>query len=87
MIYAGKSPVIYAGKSPVCLTINGWNLNLILYYWSNKKTMIACSQTILIPYVEADLNLSKNHPALVIFDQFKAQATGNFAATLNQQYI
>jgi len=31
--------------------------------------------------------LGKHHPALVIFDQFKAQTTENFLATLEQHYI
>ena len=86
--------VIYARKSHAChpmVTIpNGWNLSFTLNHWSNEQTMMTYLQAILILYVEktwADLNLSKNHRALVIYDQFKAQTTENYLATLEQHHI
>ena len=95
--FSGKflSPqVIYAGKSPACLPKgnipSGWNLTFTPNHWSNEQAMMTYLHAILILYVEktwANLQLSKNHPALVIFDQFKAQTTENFLSALEQHHI
>jgi len=52
--------------------------------------MMTYLHSILMPYVKktrTELQLSSTHRALVIFDQFKAQTTGNFRSTLERNNI
>ena len=78
--------VIYAGKTPACLPkikfLDGWNVTFTPNHWSNEETMMVFLHLILIPYVEktcADLQLSRMHRALVVFDHFKHRQPQTFS--------
>lgn len=86
--------VIYAGKTPACLPKitppKGWNMVFTPNHWANEETMLVYLQTILLPYIQqkrSELGLVNNHPALVIFNQFKAQTTEVFLKVLEENFI
>ena len=71
--------MVYAGKAPACLSKvqypADWYLTYSENHWSNEHTIMGYLHNIRIPYVHAtcdSLNLSKTHPAVVIFDIFKS---------------
>ena len=78
---------IYKGTTQQCLpTVKfplDWRIKCSPYYWSNKTTMKAYIEKILLPYVSKkrkELNLQAEHPALVIFNKI----TGQGMAALQQ---
>ena len=74
--------IIYQGKTDRCLPAtkfpSGWHITYTANHWANEKTTLAYIDKVLLPYVDRrrhELHLSNSHPALVIYDKFKAQCT------------
>ena len=77
--------LIYEGKTNRCLRQykfpSTWHVTYSDNHWSNETTMKQYIEKIILPYVTDKrkvLNLSHDHPALLIFDNFKAQTTSSF---------
>lgn len=86
--------VIYAGKTSRCLPSvqfpAGWHVTYTENHWANEKTTEDYINHILLPYIKQKrvaLSLGPNHPALVLFDRFKAQCTGNIFKMLDDNNI
>ena len=74
--------LIYGGKTPACLPKVDfppkWHITYSSNHWANEETMVVYIHNVLFPYVEqirAKLALANSHPALTIYDSFKAQFT------------
>ena len=74
--------VIYQGKIPRCLLQHqfppGWHKTYSTNHWSNKDTIKECIEHIILPSIDDKrkaLNLSSDYPAILTFDNFKAQCT------------
>ena len=86
--------LIYKGTTKRCLPTvkfpNDWHITCSDNHWSNESTMIAYLQNILFPYIDCkreQLKLGVNFPALVIFDNFKAQRTEKVLKLLEDHHI
>ena len=86
--------IIYQGKTPHCLPNydfpEKWNITYSANHWSNETMMKEYIDNILLPYVKEkrrNLNLADDYPALVLFDNFKAQCTSNLLTLLDQNNI
>ena len=86
--------LIYKGSTERCLPTtkfpNDWHITCNPNHWSNETTMIQYVERILLPYVKAkrrELQLSLEHPALVIFDNFSAQTTERIVKLLDNNHI
>ena len=86
--------IIYQGKTPHCLPNydfpEKWDITYSANHWSNETTMKEYIDNILLPYVKEkrrNLNLADDYPALVLFDNFKAQCTSNLLTLLDQNKI
>ena len=75
--------VIYTGTTDKCLPKDcrvpkDWHMTYSHNHWSNETKMLEYLQLIVITYVQRtrkELNLSKDYPALAIYDVFKGQCT------------
>ena len=74
--------VIYQGKTQCCLPQYQfppkWHITYSINHWSNEDTMKEYIEQIILPYVaekRKNLKLADKYPALLIFDNFKAQCT------------
>jgi len=74
--------LVYQGKTERCLPQfqfpPDWNITFSPNHWSNELTMKEYLEQIILPYINKkheDLKFVKNYPALLIFDNFKAQCT------------
>ena len=59
-------------------------------HWSNEQTMLDYLENILFPYIDhkkQELNLDPDHPALVIFDRFRAQCTSAILTLLEDKKV
>ena len=86
--------LIYKGTTKRCLPTvkfpSDWHITCSDNHWSNESTMIAYLQNILFPYIDCkreELNLGVNFPALVMFDNFKAQRTEKVLKLLEDHHI
>ena len=86
--------IIYQGTTTRCLPRydfpNNWHITYSANYWSNEETMTEYVDNVLNPYIaekRMSLNLSKDYPALIIFDNFKAQCTSAFLTKLDHNNI
>ena len=86
--------LIYQSKTLRCLPkINfpeGWHITYSASHWSTEQTMKDYIQKIIFPYIEGkrqDLKLADNHPALLLFDNFKAQCTQELLTMLDNNFI
>ena len=88
--------LIYQGKTKRCLPQvqfpNDWHVTFSANHWSNEETMKEYILKVLLPYIRAkrqELQLADDYPALVIFDNFKAQCTFEILKMLddNQIYV
>ena len=86
--------IIYEGKTPRCLPKydfpEKWHITYSTNHWSNETTMKEYVDNILLPYVKekrTNLNLADDYPALVLFDNFKAQCTPRLLTLLDQNNI
>lgn len=83
--------VIYQGKTPRCLPKydfpEKWHVTYSVNHWSNEDTMKEYVDNVLIQYVtekRRSLGLATDYPALIIFDNFKAQCTPAVLTQLDQ---
>ena len=86
--------LIYQGKTHWCIPKvefpDDWDVMFSANHWSNEGTMIDYIEKILLPYVEGkrqELQLTSCYPALVIFDNFKAQCTAEILQMLDDHHI
>ena len=86
--------LVYQGKTSRCLPkINfpeGWHITYSASHWSTEQTMKDYIQKIIFPYIEGkrqDLRLADNHPALLLFDNFKAQCTQKLLTMLDNNFV
>jgi len=71
---------IQVGKTKRYLSLSDfpedWLVTCTENHWANEKTTIGYIYKILLPYVKQkkreELNFHSDHPALVVFDRFKA---------------
>ena len=86
--------LIYQGKTSRCLPCvefpDEWHITYSINHWSNEDTMKEYVEHILLPYIDGkrkSLNLANDFPALVLFDNFKAQCTTAVLTLLDQNNI
>ena len=86
--------IIYQGKTPCCLPKHSfpekWHITYSINHWSNEDTMKEYVDNVLLQYItekRQSLGLAIDYPALVIFDNFKAQCTSAFLTQLDQNNI
>ena len=86
--------LVYQGKTSRCLPKvdfpEDWHTTYSASHWSNELTMKDYIQKVILPYTERkrrDLKLADNHPALVLFDNFKAQCTQELLTILDNNFI
>ena len=82
--------IIYSGKTTKCLPSitfpDDWHVTYTQNHWANEVTTEDYINNILLPYVaqkRLELSLPIDHPALVIFDRFKAQCTERILSLLD----
>ena len=83
--------IIYQRKMPRCLPKYSfpekWHITYSINHWSNEDTM---KEYVLLQYItekRESLGLVIDYPALVIFDNFKAQCTPAILTQLDQNSI
>ena len=100
-VFAGSSSgdflppqLIYEGKTGRCLPQfqfpSTWNVTKLENHWSNEHTMIEYINSVILPYINEkrnELKLSNKQPALLIFDNFKAQCTSSLLNLLDSHHI
>ena len=81
--------LIYKGKTERCHPKisfpNGWDVWHTDNHWCNEVTTKRYIEKILVPFVtkkREELKLGKSHPALVLFDCFRGQTTGEIKKLL-----
>ena len=87
--------LVYKGKTPRCLpnvelVPEGWHLTYSPSHWSTEQTMRDYIQKIVVPYIEKmrqTSRLADNYPALLLFDNFKAQCTQELPTLLDDNFI
>ena len=87
--------LVYKGKTPHCLpnvesVPEGWHLTYSPSHWSTEQTMRDYIQKIVVPYIEKmrqTSRLADNYPALLLFDNFKAQCTQELLTLLDDNFI
>ena len=86
--------LIYQGKTQQCIPKVDFSDDLHMIFsanhWSNEGTMTDYLEKIILPYVERkqqELRLANSYPALVIFDNFKAQYTAEILQILDDHHI
>ena len=86
--------LIYQGKTTRCLPHYdfpaGWHLTYSPNHWSNEETMKEYIKHIILPYIHGkrnQLKLADDYPALLLFDNFKAQCTQTILTLLDQNNI
>ena len=74
--------LVYEGKTPRCLPqvdfLDGWHVTYSSTHWCNESTMQDYIDEIILPYINMkrkEMKLLSNHPALLLFDNFKVQCT------------
>ena len=100
-VFAGSSSgyflppqLIYEGKTNRCLPHYefppSWHITKTEKHWSNEHTMREYFERIIFPYIEekrSALKLSSDQPALLIFDNFKAQCTSSLLSLLDSHNV
>ena len=86
--------LIYQGTTTRCLPYikfpAEWHVTFSANHWSNEATMVQYIKHILLPYLankRCCLQLEPDYPALVIFDNFKAQITEGVLQLLEDNNI
>ena len=86
--------LIYKGKArkslPSNIFLSDWHVTFTDNHWANEKTMTDYLEKILFPYIKGkrkELQLDDSHPALVIFDRFRAQCTNTILELLASKYV
>ena len=86
--------LVYQGKTAKCLpSFNfppSWDITFSENHWSNTQTMVSYFEKVIFPYLQekkAELKLEPDHPALLLFDNFKAQCTEDILKLLDTKNI
>ena len=87
--------LVYEEKTTTCCLPHysfpsGWHVTYSANHWSNEDTMNEYLEHIILPYIRnkrAQLKLADNYPALLTFDNFKAQYTIPILTLLDQNNI
>ena len=86
--------LIYGGKTRRCHPAyqfpGNWVITHTENHWSNESTMLEYIKEIIVPFVDhkrESLELSKDHPALALFDHFKGQLTEAVTKELEDNFI
>ena len=86
--------LIYQGKTSRCLPRydfpSDWHVTFSANHWSNEDTMKEYIDQIILPYIRKkreELKLASDYPALLIFDNFKAQCTPAILTLLDRNNI
>ena len=86
--------LIYEGKTEQCLLQykfpSSWHTTHTDNHWSNEITMTQYVEMIIVPYINnkrKELKLSHHQPALLIFDNFKAQITSSLLKLLDSHNV
>jgi len=83
--------VIYQGKIPACLPrSDDWNVTFTPNHWSNEEKTLVHIHKVILPFIEAkhkELKLQRDHPALVMYDEFKGQLTNSVHSLLDSNKI
>ena len=86
--------LVYQGKTtrflPQVEFPTNWHFTYSENHWSNENTMKDCIHKIILPYITKkrdDLKLSAGYPALILFDNFKAQCTSSLLKTLDNNNV
>jgi len=86
--------LVYKGKTPRCLPqVNfpdGWHVTYSSTHWCNESTMQDYVDEIILPYINKkrkEIKLPSNHPALLLFDNFKAQCIETLLTHIDAQCV
>ena len=86
--------LVYQGKTSKCLPSftfpSDWSITYTANHWCNEDTMELYINDIIFPYLwqtRQSLNRSANHPAVLIFDNFKGQCTEKLLRLLDANFI
>ena len=86
--------LIYQGTTDRCLPKVSfpadWHITCTANHWSNGYTMVDYIKQVIVPYVtktRMDLKLASDHPALVLFDVFKAHLIDDVRKRLEDNNI
>ena len=86
---------MHQGKTPACHPKHvkfphGFHVTQTENYWSNERVHLAYLKKTIIPHIEKvrkQLNLKKDHEALLIYDVFKGETTGVVSELLEKNNI
>ena len=86
--------LIYQGKTTKCLPQvrfpSDWSVVYTANHWSNEETMEVYITKIIMPYIaetKRKFSIPLNHPALLLFDNFKGQCTEKLLKLLDSNNI
>ena len=86
--------LIYEGKTDRCLPQydfpEAWHITKTAKHWSNEQTMIDYFNEVILPYIKEKrsvLRLNSDQPALLIFNNFKAQCTSSFLKLIDEHNV
>ena len=86
--------LVYQGKTTKCLPSFkfpvDWDITYTNNHWCNEVTMHQYITKIILPYIRSkrkELKLPDDHPAVLIFDNFKGQCTSQLLTLLDTNSI
>ena len=86
--------VLYTGKTKGCHPQYGFPAGFDVWHtpnhWANTETTIQLINNVIVPYVTAvreKLELSTDHPAIVIFYAFKGHKADEIASLLAEKHL
>ena len=86
--------LVYEGKTPRCLPQvdfpSDWHVTYSSTHWCNESTMQEYVDEIILSYIKKkreELKLAPNHPALLLFDNFKAQCTEKLLRHIDTHHV
>ena len=85
--------LVYQGKTTKCLPSfdfpPSWDITFSDNHWSNEQIVLSYFEKVIFPYLQKkkELQLEPDHPALLLFDNFKAQCTENLLKLLDTKNI
>ena len=86
--------LIYQGKTTKCLPQVqfplDWSIVYTVNHWSNEETMEVYITKVIMPYLsetKRKLKIPVDHPALLLFDNFKGQCTEKLLKLLDSKNI
>ena len=86
--------LVYEEKTIKCLPAyefpEKWSITYTANHWCNKDNMELCIHNIILPYLSetrSKLKLPPDHPALLLFDNFKGQCTEKLLRLLDSSNV